>query len=242
MQVDGLAVELRPRPMAEAADLGVRLVQAHASSVWRTCTPVFIGVALLSLPTAFIASWLPAFLIFWLKPWMDRSVLFVLSRAVFGMPTRWSDLWRAQRSVWWQGIWRTLLWRRFSPWRSFTQAIEQLEGQSGQARGQRRVQLLMGQRGTVMGLQGIFAHIELTFCVGLLALMLFFAPEGSSAELWTWLTGKSWQVSLLQTVIYAVVVLGLEPLFVGAGFAMYLNRRVQLESWDIEQEFRRAFA
>jgi len=41
---------------------------------------------------------------------------------------------------------------------------------------------------------------------------------------------------------YAAVVLFLEPFFVSAGFAMYLNRRVELEAWDIEQEFRRVFA
>jgi len=29
---------------------------------------------------------------------------------------------------------------------------------------------------------------------------------------------------------------------VAAGFAMYLNRRVELEAWDIEQELRRACA
>jgi len=43
-------------------------------------------------------------------------------------------------------------------------------------------------------------------------------------------------------VAYAIVVLFLEPFFVAAGFAMYLNRRADLEAWDIEQEFRRAFA
>ena len=37
-------------------------------------------------------------------------------------------------------------------------------------------------------------------------------------------------------------VLFLEPFYVAAGFAMYLNRRAELEAWDIEQEFRRAFA
>ena len=36
-------------------------------------------------------------------------------------------------------------------------------------------------------------------------------------------------------------VLFLEPFYVGAGFAIYLNRRAELEAWDIEQEFRRAF-
>jgi hypothetical protein len=43
------------------------------------------------------------------------------------------------------------------------------------------------------------------------------------------------------TFAYFVVVLFLEPFYVAAGFAMYLNRRTQLEAWDIEQEFRRAF-
>jgi hypothetical protein len=41
---------------------------------------------------------------------------------------------------------------------------------------------------------------------------------------------------------FVVAVAIVEPFFVGAGFAMYLNRRVELEAWDIEQEFRLAFA
>ena len=43
-------------------------------------------------------------------------------------------------------------------------------------------------------------------------------------------------------VAYAVVVAFLEPFYVAAGFAMYLNRRAELEAWDVEQELRRAFA
>jgi hypothetical protein len=37
-------------------------------------------------------------------------------------------------------------------------------------------------------------------------------------------------------------VLFVEPFYVAAGFGMYLSRRAELEAWDIEQEFRRAFA
>jgi len=40
---------------------------------------------------------------------------------------------------------------------------------------------------------------------------------------------------------YAATVVFLEPFYVAAGFGMYLNRRAELEAWDIEQEFRRAF-
>ena len=43
-------------------------------------------------------------------------------------------------------------------------------------------------------------------------------------------------------VAYAIVIGFLEPFYVAAGFAMYLNRRAELEAWDVEQELRRAFA
>jgi hypothetical protein len=47
---------------------------------------------------------------------------------------------------------------------------------------------------------------------------------------------------VVATLAYALVVLFIEPFYVAAGFGMYINRRAELEAWDIEQEFRRAFA
>ncbi|RUR71734.1 hypothetical protein EJP67_32290 [Variovorax guangxiensis] len=242
MRVDGLAIALRPRPMAEAADLGAQLVRSHARSVWRTFLPVHIVMVLLALGTVEIAGWLPSLLIFWLKPWLDRSLLFVHSRAVFGQETRWSDLWANRRAVWGGQLLRTLLWRRFSPWRSLTQAIEQLEGQRGSARRKRRAQLLSGRRGSATGMQLVFANVEMALDICLLSLLFWFAPEGSSRDLFNWLTQSDSTVqSLLTAGAYALVVGVLEPFYVAAGFAMYLNRRVELEAWDIEQEFRRGF-
>jgi hypothetical protein len=241
MRVDAIAVELRPRPMHEAGDLGARLVQANARSVWATCTPVFAAVFLLALSSVEIASWLPSVLIFWLKPWMDRSVLFVLSRAAFGQSTRFADLWRAQREVWWSQLFTSLTWRRLSPWRSYTQPIYQLEGQRGKARRQRRALMLRAQRGPVGAMHLVFAHAEAFLSLGLMAFIALLLPEGLRSDAWGWLTGGSVSASFATASVYALVVLVLEPFYVGAGFAMYLNRRVQLEAWDIEQEFRRAF-
>jgi hypothetical protein len=48
--------------------------------------------------------------------------------------------------------------------------------------------------------------------------------------------------ALYTTVAYAATVAFLEPFYVAAGFGMYLNRRVELEAWDVEQELRRVFA
>jgi hypothetical protein len=243
MRIEALAITLRPRPMSEAADLGQRLVQVHARSVWRCYWPVWAAAMLLALATVEIAGWLPGLLIFWFKPWLDRSLLFVLSRAVFGEGTRWSDLWAARREVFTRSLWRTLTIARLSPWRSFTQAIDQLEGQRGAARNKRRAVLLGSQRGAAMGLQFVYANLEMIFVVALVALVAWFLPEGLRGELWTlYSEGESAPMQAAFALGYGLIVLALEPFYVAAGFAMYLNRRVELEAWDIEQEFRHAFA
>jgi hypothetical protein len=128
MQVDALAVDLRPRSMPEAADLGVRLVQANARSVWRCFVPLWLVVMALALASVELAGWLPGLIVFWLKPWLDRGLLFVLSRAVFGESTRFADLWRERSQVLFGQLLSTLTLRRLSAWRSFTQAAYQLEG------------------------------------------------------------------------------------------------------------------
>lgn len=242
MLVDALAVALRPRPMGEAADLGVALVRHHAGSVWPSFLPMYVPVVALLLCTAEFASWLPGLLIFWLKPWFDRSLLFVLSRAVFGQSTRWKDLWDQRAQVWGGQLLRTLLWRRLSPWRSYTQAIDQLEGQRGSARRKRRDQLLRGRRGAGAGMQMIFANVEIALQFAIFSILFWFTPDGSFSDIWGWLVAtESTLQSLFLTMAYALVVGLIEPFFVAAGFAMYLNRRVELEAWDIEQEFRHAF-
>jgi hypothetical protein len=243
MQVDALAVNLRPRSMPEAADLGVRLVQVNAASVWRSVVPVWIVVTALALSSVQIAGWLPGLILFWLKPWLDRSLLFVLSRATFGEATRFDDLWRARSQVWFGQWLSTLTLRRLSAWRSFTQAAYQLEGQHGRALRQRRGQLLNGQRGAALAMHMAFANLEFIFMAGAVALAVWFALPGRAEEVFGALVrSESVWASLAGALGYAMVVCALEPFYVAAGFAMYLNRRVELEAWDIEQEFRRAFA
>ena len=243
MRVDGLTIALRPRPMAEAADLGVLMVHRHARSLWRCFLPVLAAATLLALATLVLDDWLPGLLLFWLKPWMDRTLLFVLSRAAFGQETRWSDVWALRRSVLAGRLLPTLLWRRLSFCRAYTLPAEQLEGQRGPALAQRNRQLLHGRFGAAMGVQWVFGTVETVLLASALALVAWLVPQGYGDELWRWVKQLDPQAGAIgATLLYALVVALVEPFYVAAGFAMYLNRRVELGAWGIEQEFRRAFA
>jgi hypothetical protein len=84
--------------------------------------------------------------------------------------------------------------------------------------------------------------VELALTVALLSFAFWFAPTGYEPDLTQVFTGEGERIAELAIAIaYAVVIAVLEPFYVASGFAMYLNRRVELEAWDIEQEFRRAF-
>jgi hypothetical protein len=224
----------------EAADLGVRLCQSAARPVYLCYWAVGIPVVALSLATFEVAGWLPGLMIMWAKPWLDRTILFVLSRAAFGQPTALADLWHAQRRVWWSQLLLSLTTRRLSPWRSFTQPVYQLEGLPFLKTRRRVLQIRRGKTSPAVLMTSAFGFAEGVLTAALTSLIFWFMPgELSPTTLFSQQT--SGFIALPMTVAYAIAVLFLEPFYVASGFAMYLNRRAQLEAWDIEQELRRAF-
>ena len=243
MQIEALALRLRPRTAMEAADLGVRLCQTAARSIF----PCYLVVALplmgIALASVQIVPWLPILAIWCAKPWLDRTILFALSRAAFGQTTAPSDVWRAQRAVWWSQWPLTWTIRRLSLWRSLTQPVYQLEGLSIRRAGARVRQIRRHSAGSAFIMTSVFALSEAALVTALISLVFWFAPAGQAPDVLELMSGEM-PVSLFLVVAgaYAMTVLFLEPFYVAAGFAMYLNRRAELEAWDIEQEFRRAFA
>lgn len=243
MQVDALAVRLRPRTPLEAADLGARLCQHAARSVYGCYALVAVPMAALALASSEIAMWLPYVVMWWAKPWMDRTILFVLSRSAFGQPTTPVHLWRAQRQVWWSQILFTLTERRVSPWRSLTQPVYQLEGASPWRAQARVAQVRRTTRGSAMLVTAAYTLAQLALFLALFSLVFWLAPFEEPFDLATIINGQlSPAINLTLAAAYVAAIIFLEPFFVAAGFAMYLNRRASLEAWDIEQEFRRAFA
>jgi hypothetical protein len=243
VRVDAFAIRLRPRANFEAADLGVRLCQSAARSVFPCYLAVLVPVTALALASFEIAAWLPILVLWWAKPWLDRTILFALSRAAFGQPTRPGDVWREQRQVWWSQLFLTLTWRRLSPWRSFTQPVYQLEGLRGAELRARVRQIRLGRERASAGISSAFGFAETSLVFALVSLLGWFAPQGTEQSLTAQIfrgAASGW-LDFVVSIGYAVTIGFVEPFYVAAGFALYLNRRAELEAWDIEQEFRRAF-
>lgn len=240
MQIDAIPLTLRPRSMWEGCDLGVQLLRFRMRSVYACYLVVAAPTFLLCLATYPLEPWLPALAIWLAKPWLDHAILLALSRALFGEPTGPADLW-AERSRVLRPNLLALLLLRLSASRSFKLPIVQLEGLKGRVQRDRVRQLTLRHRGVARATTLAFANAEFALCSSVLMLRVILAPHIFELE-GGWLAGLVAQAGLISSIAYAVAVAFLEPFYVAAGFGLYVNRRVELEAWDIEQEFRRAFA
>jgi hypothetical protein len=97
--------------------------------------------------------------------------------------------------------------------------------------------------GSALMITNVFSLSETALMLAVVSLLFWLAPSGRTPGGLELLSGElPGFLSVMLDIAYASAVMFLEPFYVGAGFAMYLNRRAELEAWDIEQEFRRAFA
>jgi hypothetical protein len=226
----------------EAVDLGLSLLQVHWRPVARVWTLQVVLLLGLLLPFCFRKPLWSLLLIWWLKPWLDRGILFVLSRVVFGQAASIWDFLREWRSVYRHGLVAGLLWRRLSPMRSYVLPIAQLEGLHGAAYRNRGRVLTRQGGGTGFLLTCSGWIFSLLTIVGFLALLQAMMPPGSRLQVWEGFQTMTlrFQWFLLGAGILVLTIT--EPVFVAGGFGLYLNRRTHLEGWDLELVFRRLAA
>jgi hypothetical protein len=241
MKAEQLQLALRPRPVHEAVDLGVRMTQRNAGSLARAYLPFALLLAVACAATVEIAPWLPSLLLWWMKPWLDRTLLHVYARQAFGETTSFADAWEARRRAPWLVMLQQLTLWRLSFWRAYAMPVAQLEGQSGAARRQRTRTILRSHRGAATMMQEAFSFCELVAMVALLSLIPWMTPGLRTLDGLQLLASETTGGALLAFAAHALAVAFIEPFYVAAGFAMYLNRRVELEAWDVEQDLRHAF-
>lgn len=243
MQLNDATMAIRPRSAWEALDLGILLARRHAGLLmlsWALLTlPVFalISTLLWQHPT------LSLLLFWWCKPLYERLPLLILSRSLFGDTPTLRESFRALPSVLRPQWFSSLTWRRFSLTRSFDLPVVQLEGLSGATRQQRLSVLRQRDSGPARWLTIVGAHLESGLWLGALALLYMLIPSQMLAD-WTWrdllnMEGNWLWFEHLTNLLYVLVLMIWEPIYVASGFSVYINRRTILEAWDIELSFRR---
>jgi len=241
VQIERISIALRPRAAGEALDLGLAMLREWARpllTAWLLCVvPVQLACLALGGPRSF---W-TYFAWWWLAPMLERPLTFVLSRAVFGAAPSARELLRELPRLWSRHALRGLLLNRIDPMRAVVQPTALLEGLRGAALRRRETLLRGGQLGACLMLMKAAASFELVVFSSLLVGIYFVLPSaqiGELEELGAWLTEPG---------------AGPENIFVGAffimfgfgylvrasaGFALYLNRRTELEGWDLEIALR----
>ncbi len=247
MQLDKIIIALRERNSWEAMDLGVKLMRVLWPVILFPWLLVFSCVLSLALFGQYLGhGYFVLVLMWWIKPIYESMLLFILSRSVFGEYPTTSDVYSSAGSWLKTGLRTSLFFWRFSPSRSFNMPVNLLEGLRGHGRSKRlsslhRVTSLNSASVTIVGL--LFEAV----LAGTLILSIFYIYPDVVGDYLRSATGNSsaqqaadelsWFT--LITLVYGLTLFILEPFYVAAGFMLYLNRRTQLEGWDIELDFRK---
>ncbi|MBB3060577.1 DUF4129 domain-containing protein [Microbulbifer rhizosphaerae] len=238
MDLNRLAVRARLRSPWESIDLGVVLARRQwwpLFIVWLLpATLVFGATALLLWDSP---GW-AIFLVWWLKPVYDRLPLLIASRALFGekMPAgaALKQFFSVNRRDWL--AW--LSWRRLSPTRSFDMPVTLLEQSSGPARGARIGVLHRKHASAATWLTLTGYHLEVILGLALAALIYLLIPEQVEIDWMPFLSSGAIWLQWALNGLYLLVMAAVAPFYVVCGFSLYIGRRIELEAWDIEIQFR----
>lgn len=244
MRLEDLAVVLRRRTPWEALDLGREMLRAWRGPIYLAWFAVYLPVVLIACLLFWpqplwgvVAGW-------WFKPAFDRVLLFVLARASFGAAPGLGELRRALPGLWFNGSQLAALTiMRFSLARSFLLPVVQLEHLRGGAARQRRRLLGRRTRGYAVWLTVLCANLSAILYYSALTMIAVLVPEDGAASM-------DWEIVFLHTdldawrqclgvVAWVLAESVVEPWYVASGFALYLNRRSDLEAWDVELGLRR---
>lgn len=240
MQIADLRLAVRPRSAWEAVDLGIRLVQAEAGPLWRVWFALLLPLMALVLIAEYFLNhgWL-YLLLWWLKPLYDYALLIVLSRRVFGETPTIREVFRELATTPRKGLFGWLGWRRLSMSRAYQLPVWLLENLPADERRPRLALLLRQHGGRANWLHVVMVHFEAFLSVTLISLLFWFAPAGLTTDLWSrFMDGGDHLANISGTLAWFVALTVIEPFYVAAGFSLYLNRRTELEAWDLELAFR----
>ncbi len=241
MDLSRISVEAKLRGPWEAIDLGFVMARRW----WR---PLFLAWLLppltlfLLLSTVFYQYPLVAYLlVWWLKPLWDRLPLYIGSRALFSESVTTKEVIRAIPGLFKKDLLAWLSWRRFCLTRSFDMPVTVLENLSGDQRSRRMSILHRKSANAATWLTLACLHLEAVLTFGSMAFVYALIPEQVEIDYFgIFLDAENSDITIqLVSNTFSFMAISLvAPFYTMAGFALYINRRIELEGWDIEIRFR----
>ena len=237
MQLNKLIVQTRVRSGWSAIDLGFSLARVF----WlRACCVYLIAIMPIYALTLLLDKqhiYLPYLILWWFKPIFERPILYMISRELFSesmsIKRVFSDFW-----LWFKpSFFWIITWRRLSVYRGMTAPIMLLEQPDSSAYSKRASVLTSKFSSEAMWLTVVLYHIETFIYFAIIGLVALFVPE-AAYSLFEGLYSDDVQRNYYADIIYLISITVIAPLYVVAGFMLYISRRVELEGWDIEIIFR----
>lgn len=240
MNLDQLTLEVRPRTAWEAVDLGLLMAKRWwlpMMKIWFLASLPFFIMAL-CIPAHYF--WLSFLLLWWFKPLYERPLLHILSRAVFNELPDTRNTVKLFPALVRTQFFLSLTLRRFSPTRSMDLPVLQLEGLAKASRQARLSVLHREDSAPASWLSFVGILLEIFLAVGMMSFIWSMIPREVEVEWANFFFDQEHAPLLHLKLTLWYVALGLTaPFYVACGFALYLNRRVKLEAWDIDIAFRR---
>lgn len=242
--IKNLTVLPRPRSAWQAMDAGFTLARAHYVSLvlmWLGLSaPVF-------LICFFVQIWLGwGFVLvvwWWCKPLYELPILFYLSKAVFSENLSIKQAWKLTIKHFWALFKTYLTIARLSTRRALSYSVVFLEMLPRKQRSA-RIQTLTAVKTRHYLLMIVCLHIEyiLTYAIIASVALVFFSSSVAEIQWRIFFEAiedpavKKWMLSASVTTFISAALVA--PFYVSGGFLIYINRRMQLEAWDIEHRFR----
>ncbi len=238
MEIDKIKAKIRPRSNWEAVDLGFAMARKWWKPIYLAWVVVTLPIFLLLCVIFYNEFWLAILVFWWMKPIFDKIVLYIVSRELFAEEVRLTKIISLLPSFIFKHIIKFLTFYRLSPSRSFNLPVWQLEGLTGDKRATRALILKRDASNNSISLILACLALELVVNYTICYAIVFILPSYFEIHWVDTFNMDEWSVSWIAAVGYYLAVMIIEPFYVCAGFATYLNRRTALEAWDIELAFR----
>lgn len=239
MNLDKISIDTRLRTPWQAVDLGFCFAKHHYFKLLILWVAPMLLVAVISTLLFSKNLYIAWFIIWWFKPLYDRAPLFYASRALFGETPPLSTVFKSLFTIYRFDWLPSLTWRRFSFTRSFDLPITLLEQLSGKKRSRRKDLLHNKHSGVAVALSFVCILFESTIAYGSYLLIAVLIPEQANLNLVSEYMSNNAIIGWLEHVFYLAAMPIIAPFYICAGFLLYINRRIELEAWDVEIQFRK---